>query len=138
MPEPTFSAATATMAITSGVGAAIGAGLVDQASVAFFGVKAIVVVFGFIGAAAALSYSDPINPKSRMFFMVVVNAMLGIVASLVLEHIPMLEWTKAIPGQGVAFIFAFLALWATPVVIKWIPSFIESRIKGTSQGDRNV
>ena len=137
MPEPTFSAATAAMAVTSGIGAAVGAGLIDQASVAFFGVKAIVVLFSFIGAAAALAYSDPISPKARMFFLVLVNAMFGIVASLVLEHIPFLAWTKSIPGQGIAFIAAFLALWATPALVRWLPSFIEGRFR-TSAGDRNA
>ena len=129
MPEPTFTAATAVGAIVSGVGAAVGVSLVDQAAVAFFGVKAIVVLFAFIGAAAALAYSESINPRARMVFLVLVNTMVGIVASLILEHIPFFGWTKTIPGQGIAFVAAFLALWAMPVVVKRIPYIMEDRLK---------
>lgn len=143
MAEPTISAATAAMAVASGVGAAVGAGFIDQASIAVLGVKAIVVLFAVLGAAAALAYSEPISPRARLFFMVLVNSLFGIVASVVIGHIPLFEWTNTIPGQGIAFVVAFLALWAMPAVIRWIPSFIEGRLKkpssqDTQPGDRNV
>lgn len=129
MPEPTITTATAITALVSGVGAAVGVSLVDQAAVAFFGVKAIVVLFAFVGAAAALAYSETISPRVRMLFLVLVNAMVGIVSSLVIEHIPLFGWTKAVPGQGIAFIAAFFALWATPVVVKRLPALIDEKLK---------
>lgn len=135
MAEPTSTAATIIVAVASGASAAVGVSIIEQASFAFFGVKAIVVLFAFIGAAAALAYNEPISPKLRMLFVVAANAMLGIVASQLLEFIPFFGWVKGIPGQGISFLAAFIALSVTPMVLRLLPSIAEKNLRNFA-GDK--
>lgn len=132
--EPT--GATVGLAVASGLGAAIGMSFVDTASMALFGVPAIVVVFSCIGAVAALAYRDPIRPWVRLALLLLANAMAGIVAALALPMMPGLEWTKALPSQAVSFGAAFVSLWVTPLLISRLPGMTAAVIPVQPDGEK--
>lgn len=115
-PEPIST----TMAMTGavGLGAAIGVSMIDTASMSVFGVPAIVPFFAFLGAAAALVYSEEIKPWYRMTLILVMNVVLGIVGSLALPYVPGFGWTAEMPKRLTAFAIAGASLWFMPVMAK--------------------
>lgn len=128
MPEPTSTATTAALAAASGLGAAVGVGMIDHAAMAVFGVPAIVVIFAFIGAAAAMAYSEPIRPWVRMVLLAAANTMLGIVAAVGLHYVPGFAWTEGVPSQAVSFAVAFVALWIAPILIGRLSAAARKRV----------
>ena len=125
-------ATTAALAGAVGIGAAVGVSMIDSVSMSMFGVPAIVPFFAFWGAAAALVYSEPIKPWTRMALIVVMNVMLGVVGSLALPYVPGFGWTNGIPHQITAFFIAGVSLWFMPVLAthagpalsRWIGRFV--------------
>lgn len=134
MPEPT-SGATVTLAIAAGVGGAVGSSFINEHSMQWLGVPAIVLVFAVAGAFAAVAYSDPIRPVLRMVVMVLANAFFGILAALALGAASKVwTWADALPPQVPAAVVAFVALWVTPRLIKRLPGAADKALERSGLG----
>ena len=70
-----------------------------------------IVLAALCGSLLAMSISEPVRPRKKMFRNFFVYACLGITSVYIWPHVPGLAWTGKIPPQALSLPTAFLLQW---------------------------
>lgn len=70
-----------------------------------------IMLAALCGSLLAMSISEPVRPRSKMFRNFITYACLGVTSVYIWPHVPMLGWTGKIPEPAVALLTSFALQW---------------------------
>lgn len=101
------SAITAYVATTAGFGSFV----TTNFAWPILGPFVSIVLAALCGSLLAMSISEPVRPRKKMFRNFVVYACLGVTSVYIWPHIPYLTWTGKIPQPALALPTSFFLQW---------------------------
>ena len=117
--------------LTTAIGASAGLGqAVYQITNPYLGVPVNVVIMAIFGSFVAMSIADPIEPRKKMWFLVMASAFIGVLSVTLLPHVPLMSWTTNVPQPVMGGLCGFISRWAIPPIIEVIPTWVRFFRKG--------
>lgn len=116
--------------------AATGSFFTGSAFTPFIGVPLSVLLMACCGSLIAMSISDPMPTRAKMWGWAAASAFIGTALVSVYAHVWGFGWTADVPPQVLGMLGGFFCRWLIPGLIdlvKEIPAMIRKRV---NKGDK--
>lgn len=97
----------------------------QDVSVPYLGVPLPVVACCLAGALFGIAYGEAIQPRAKMYQLVLANTFLSALLVTILPLIPMFHFLHEIPQAPLGGAIAFFSRWTIPVLIVKIPQLLK-------------